>query len=68
MITKYLRKRNLNQDLPFTKNSARIEVHSNGSNTFKFVKTLTPVIGAGRLLTEASLYLNTELGQRIQIG
>jgi len=68
MITKYLRKRNLNQSLPYTKTFARIQIHADGSQTFRFAKVRTPAAGTGNLLTEASFYLNTELGQRIQIG
>jgi hypothetical protein len=66
MITKFLRKRNVDVGLPFSKNFSRIQVHANGDQTFKFVKkqNATPPT-TGLLLTEASSYLNTELGQRI---
>ena len=70
MITKYIRKRNINSNLPFSKNAARIEVYSASLQTFKFTKraNTAPPVTTGRLLTEQSFYLNSELGQRINIG
>jgi hypothetical protein len=68
MITKFLRRRNVDVNLPFSKNFSRIQIHASGDQTFKFVKkqnAAPPTIGL--LLTEASSYLNTELGQRIVV-
>jgi hypothetical protein len=51
------------------KSFSRIQVHANGDQTFKFSKkpNVAPVSATGLLLTEASAYLNTELGQRIVV-
>jgi hypothetical protein len=66
MITKFIRKRNVNTALPFSKDFARIQVHSNGSNTFKFTKK--QISGTGtRLTTEAGFNLTTESGDRLII-
>ena len=69
MITKFLRRRNVNSDPAYLKSFSRIQVHANGDQTFKFSKkpNVAPVSATGLLLTEASAYLNTELGQRIVV-
>lgn len=69
MITKFLRKRNLNSDPAYLKSFSRIQVHANGDQTFKFTRkpNIAPISAVGLLLTEASSYLNTELGQRIVV-
>jgi hypothetical protein len=68
MITKFIRKRNVNTALPFSKDFARIQVHSNGSNTFKFTKKQISSPGTGTLLTtEAGFNLTTESGDRLVI-
>lgn len=66
MITKFVRKRNVNTALPFSKGFARVQVHSNGAHTFKFTKkqVTTPVV-ADYLTTEAGLRLTTEAGDRL---
>jgi len=70
MITKYIRKRNVDANLSFLKNFSRVQVHANRDQTFKFTKraNAAPPVTTGRLLTEQSFYLNSELGQRINIG
>lgn len=66
MITKFIRKRNPNTALPFAKGFARVEVHANGSETFKFKKTRITAPPAGnRLTTETGAFLNTESGNRL---
>jgi len=68
MITKFIRKRNVNTTLPFSNNSARIEIHANGSETFSFKKRITttpPPVGVNNILTEAGSYLNTESSLRL---
>jgi hypothetical protein len=68
MITKFIRKRNVNTALPFSKGFARIQVHSNGSNTFKFTKKQVSTPSGGTLLTtEAGFILTTESGDRLTI-
>jgi hypothetical protein len=68
MITKFIRKRNPNQSLSFGNLSARIQVHSNGSQTFKFKKTVVTPAGTYRIQTEAGLYLTNESGLRLITG
>jgi hypothetical protein len=65
MITKFIRKRNVNAGLPFNKNFARVEVHSNGSETFKFKKFRISAGISDRILTETGSYLNTENSDRL---
>jgi hypothetical protein len=67
MITKFLRKRNVNTALEFNKNFARIKVTSSG-NTFVFKKTMVQVPAEARILTETDDFLNTEASQRLNIG
>ena len=65
MISRFLRKRNVNTALPFNKNLTRIQVSGN-SQTFKTVKTATAQpIAENRILTEAGDFLNTESGDRL---
>lgn len=66
MITKFIRKRNPNTALPFAKGFARVQVHANGSETFKFTKqrTTAPPVGA-ILTTETGAILTTETGARL---
>jgi hypothetical protein len=64
MISRFLRKRNKNNALPFNKNLARIQV-SGASQTFKIVKTKVQQTTQNRLLTEAGNFLNTESGDRL---
>ena len=49
MITKFIRKKNQSAGLPFSKTFARVQVHANGSLTFKFNKTVN-TIGNGTYL------------------
>jgi hypothetical protein len=67
MITKFVRKRNINTSLPFSNSSARIEIHANGSETFSFKKrkVSTPPSGNDNILTEAGVYLNNESSFRL---
>lgn len=68
MITKFIRKRNVNTALPFSKNFARVEVHSGGGETFKFRKiqvSTPPPVTTNRILTEAGDFLNTESLDRL---
>jgi hypothetical protein len=67
MITKFIRKRNINTSLPFSKNFARVQVDGN-TQTFKFTKKAVSSPGTDRLLTEAGDILNTESGNRLLIG
>jgi hypothetical protein len=67
MITKFIRKRNVNTNLPFSKSDARIQVHASGDHTFKFRKRSVSTGAASRLLTEANLFLTTESGLQIAI-
>jgi len=62
MITKFLKKRNANTNLAYDKLFARIQVHSNGSNTFAFKKLQTTSIG-NRLNTESGNRMTNELSQ-----
>jgi len=68
MITKYLRRRNPKTLGDFDNSSARIEVHANGSHTFKFKKILTKISSEAILNTEAGLRLTTELSQRLIVN
>jgi len=67
MITKFIRKRNVNTALPFSKGFARVQVHANGDNTFKFTKkpVSTPPPAGSLLLTETGAFLNTESSNRL---
>jgi hypothetical protein len=67
MITKFIRKRNVDTALPFSKGFARVQVHANGSETFKFTKKAvsSPPPAGTRLLTEAGSFLNTESSNRL---
>jgi hypothetical protein len=65
MITKFIIKRNVNVALPFNKNFARVEVHSNGNQTFKFKKIRISAGIFDRILTETGSYLNTENSDRL---
>lgn len=69
MITKFLKKRNVNPNLPFSKNFARIQVYPNGSYSFKFTKrtVLSPVDG-DFIQTEAGLYLTNESSLKLTTG
>ena len=69
MITKFIKKRNVNTALPFSKGFARVQVHSNGSETFKFTKkqVSTPPPVGNRLTTESGQILNTESGNRLLV-
>lgn len=69
MITKFIRKRNVNTALPFSKGFSRVQVHANGDNTFKFAKKAVvapPPVGS-LLLTEAGQFLTTESANRLII-
>lgn len=69
MISKFIRKRNVNTSLPFSKGFSRIEVHSNGSETFKFTKKAVSAPSAGdKIQTEAGAYLNNESSNRLITG
>lgn len=69
MITKFIRKRKINPALPFAKNFARVQVHSNGSLTFRFDKTRVsaPPTTTNRILTESGDFLNTENLDRLNL-
>lgn len=69
MITKFIRKRNVNPALPFSKNFARVQV-SGSTLTFNFKKiaTSTPPVTTDRVLTELGDFLNTESSDRITTG
>lgn len=69
MITKFIRKRNVNPALPFNKNFARVQV-SGSTLTFNYKKTATstPPVTVDRILTETKDFLNTELSERIITG
>jgi hypothetical protein len=69
MITKFIRKRNVNPALPFSKNFARVQV-SGSTLTFNFKKraTSTPPVTADRLLNELGDFINTESSDRLNIG
>lgn len=65
MISRFLRKRNKNTALPFSKDLIRIQV-SGSSQTFKITKkAVVQPTGQNRLLTEAGDFLNTESGDRL---
>lgn len=69
MITKFIRKRNVNPALPFSKNFARVQV-SGSTLTFNFKKRVTfvPPVTTDRILTELSDFLNTESSDRLTTG
>ena len=65
MISRFLRKRNKNTALPFSKDFIRIQV-SGSSQTFQISKTtVVQPVSQNRLLTEAGDFLNTESGDRL---
>ena len=65
MITKFLRKRNPNSSGVYAKSFARIQVHANGAQTFKFKKILVGSEKGSIIKTESGLVLTTELSQRL---
>lgn len=65
VVTKFLRKRNINTSLDVNKNFARIQVHGN-AQTFVFKKIDVPA--SARILTQDDDFLNTEASERINIG
>lgn len=69
MITKFIRRRNINTALPFSKGFARVQIHANGDNTFKFTKRAvsTPPPTGSLLTTEAGQNLTTESSNRLII-
>lgn len=67
MITKFIRKRNVNAALPFSKNFARIQVDGE-LQTFKFTKKAVPSVGGMQILTETGNTLTTEGGARLITG
>ena len=69
MITKFIRKRNVNPALPFSKNFARVQV-SGSTLTFNFKKRAasTPPVTTDRLLNELGDFINTESSDRLNIG
>lgn len=69
MITKFIRKRNVNPALPFNKNFARVQV-SGSTLTFNFKKKATsaPPVTTDRLLNELGDFINTESSDRLTIG
>ena len=65
MVSRFLRKRNKNTALPFSKDLIRIQV-SGSSQTFQIAKTaVVQPTAQNRLLTEAGDFLNTESGDRL---
>jgi hypothetical protein len=67
MITRFIRKRNVDPAKAFNENFARIQVSGN-SQTFKFTKTVPPSVGADLLATEAGFTLTNESGDNLTIG
>lgn len=67
MIAKFIRKRNINTALPFSKNFARIQVDGR-LQTFKFTKKSVPSVGGDQILTEVGSTLTTENGSRLITG
>lgn len=52
--------------MPFSKGFARVQVHANGSETFKFTKQRVTAPPAGDILTtETGQILTTETGARL---
>jgi len=71
MITKFIRKRNVNTNLPFSRNFARVQVHADGLQTFKFTKRIasSPIPPAdSAIITEQDFFLTSELGNRLITG
>jgi hypothetical protein len=71
MITIFARKRNVNTNLPFFKNFTTIEVHSNGSQTFKFDKKIIgplPPVSNYKIKTENGLFLTNQVSQLLTTG
>jgi hypothetical protein len=68
MITKFLRRRNQRTSNTFDKTSARIQVHANGSQTFKFKKVITGSLLGDIVNTEAGLRLTTESSEHLITG
>jgi len=68
MITRFLRKRNVNTNLPFSTDLTRIQV-SSGSNTFSYKKlAVSAPSGNTLILTEAGLRLTSESGAQLAIN
>lgn len=67
MITKFIRKRNVDPAKAFNKNFARIQVSGN-SQTFKFKKTVPSSTGVDYITTEAGFTLITEGGDNLITG
>jgi hypothetical protein len=67
MITKFIRKRNIDPAKAFNKNFARIQVSAT-SQTFKFTKTVPPSTGVDFITTEAGFRLTTESGDNLILG
>lgn len=67
MITKFIRKRNVDPAKAFNKNFARIQVSGN-NQTFKFKKTVPPSTGVDYITTEAGFRLDAENGDNLITG
>lgn len=67
MITKFIRKRNVDPAKAFNKNFARIQVSGN-SQTFQFKKTVPPSTGVNLITTESGLTITTESGDNLITG
>jgi hypothetical protein len=67
MITKFIRRRNIDPAKAFNKNFARIQVSGN-EQTFRFKKTRPSSVGGDRLTTEAGFNLTTEGGDNLTLG
>jgi hypothetical protein len=67
MVTRFLKKRNVDPSKAFNKNFARIQVSATGQ-TFKFKKTVPPSTGVDYITTEAGFQLTTEGGDNLITG
>jgi|APGre2960657373_1045057.scaffolds.fasta_scaffold251842_1 hypothetical protein len=67
MITKFIRKRNVDPAKAFNKNFARIQVSGN-AQTFQFKKTVPPSTGVSLIATESGLTITTEGGDNLITG
>lgn len=67
MITKFIRKRNVDPAKAYNKNFARIQVSGN-AQTFKFKKTVPQTSSGDFISTEAGLLLTTEAGDNLITG
>jgi len=67
MITKFIKKRNVDPAKAFNKNFARIQV-SGSSQTFQFKKTVPPSAGANFIATESGFTITTESGDNLITG